>query len=62
MMNCVARLLSRFVVGKVLQTTETHDPFNDDFYFIQVCIPLISLQHPNLYCINQSILFLLVLE
>jgi hypothetical protein len=28
----------RFVVGKVLQTTETHDPFNDDFYFIQVII------------------------
>lgn len=26
----------RFVVGKVLQTTETHDPYNDDFYFIQL--------------------------
>ena len=26
----------RFVVSKVLQLTETQDPYNDDFYFIQV--------------------------
>jgi len=26
----------RFVVGKVLQTTETCDPYSDDFYFIQL--------------------------
>jgi hypothetical protein len=28
----------RFVVSKVLQLTETQDPYNDDFYFIQVCL------------------------
>ena len=23
-------------MGKVLQTAESHDPYNDDFYYIQV--------------------------
>jgi hypothetical protein len=42
----------RFVVGKVLQTTETHDPFNDDFYFIQVPS---QLTHCLYICLSLSL-------